>query len=290
MLVTSWGCSRCHSADGLPLYVTQGAEINQEISNGFQCSTCHGGGEFPARYAVESVTFTSGNTVARAEGDESGLCTTCHQGRESGLSVEKAVEGVAANTVLEGQRFINVHYFPAGATRYGADSGVGYEFPGKTYVGFFEHVDGFQGCTDCHDAHELEVKTDTCFTCHAGKDSVDDIRMSDVDYDGDGDVEEGMYGEVETLKEALYAAMQAYSANTAGVDGIVYDAHSYPYYFNDAGESYSTWTPSLLEAAYNYQYVTKDPGGFAHNGKYIVQLLIDSVQAVGGSTSSFTRP
>ena len=36
------------------------------------------------------------------------------------------------------------------------------------------------------------------------------------------------------MSETLYAAMQAYAANTAaGVDPIVYDAHAYPYFFND---------------------------------------------------------
>ena len=219
-------CSRCHSAEGLPLYLEQAVQINQEISNGFQCETCHGGEEWPARFPVSSVTFPSGAKVAVAEGDDAGLCMSCHQGRESGQSVAKAIDGLAANAVIENQRFINVHYFPAGASRFGSEVNVGYEFPGKTYVGYFEHAAGFQSCTDCHDAHELEVKTDTCFTCHAGLDDVKDIRMSTVDFDGDGDAAEGLYGELATLKDALYAAMQAYSASTAGVDGIVYDAGS----------------------------------------------------------------
>ena len=283
-------CSRCHSADGLPLYIEQGVEINQPISNGFQCETCHGGEEWPARFPVSSVTFPSGAKVAVAEGDDAGLCMSCHQGRESGESVASAVDGLAANSVSESLRFINVHYFPAGASRYGSEANVGYEFTGKSYVGYFEHVAGFQSCTDCHDAHELEVKTAACFTCHAGAEAVEDIRMSAVDYDGDGDVAEGLYGEVAALKEALYGAMQAYSASTAGVDSIVYDGHSYPYFFTDAGESFATWTPNLLKAAYNFQYAAKDPGGFAHNGEYIIQLLIDSIQAVGGSTAGFTRP
>ncbi len=283
-------CSRCHSADGLPLYLTQGVEINQPISNGFQCDTCHGGEEWPARYTVSSVTFPSGATVAVGEEDDSDLCMSCHQGRSSGADVAKASEGLSANQVSDGLRFINIHYFPAGASRFGTEVNGGYEFAGKSYKGYYEHVAGFQSCTDCHDAHELEVKTDACFACHAGAEDVSDIRMSAVDYDGDGDTAEGLAGELETLKETLYAAMQAYSASTAGVDGIVYDSHSYPYFFTDAGERFGTWTPSLQQAAFNYQYSNKDPGAFAHNGQYMIQLLIDSIQAVGGSTSSLTRP
>jgi hypothetical protein len=46
----------------------------------------------------------------------------------------------------------------------------------------------------------------------------------------------------------------------------------------------------LLAAAYNYQYSQKDPGAYAHNGKYMIQLVIDSIEAVGGDVSGFTRP
>jgi hypothetical protein len=226
---------------------------------------------------------------------------SCHQGRASTVDVDQAVAGLGANAVSEDLSFINIHYFASGATRYGTEVQGGYEFAGKSYAGYFEHVEGFQACTDCHDAHELEVKTDTCFTCHAGAEDVKDIRITEVDYDGDGDLEEGVYYEVAALRDALYAAMQDYAAN-AGAP-ILYDSHAYPYFFNDTngnGESdpgeaifpnsYKSWTPNLLKAAYNLQYAAKDPGGFAHNSKYVVQLLIDSIQAVGGSTGSFARP
>ncbi|MCP5116157.1 MAG: polyheme membrane-associated cytochrome C, partial [bacterium] len=53
---------------------------------------------------------------------------------------------------------------------------------------------------------------------------------------------------------------------------------------------YATWTPRLLQAAYNYQYATKDPGGYAHNGAYVLQLLYDSLADIGGDTSAMTRP
>jgi hypothetical protein len=84
--------------------------------------------------------------------------------------------------------------------------------------------------------------------------------------------------------------MQAYSEANADTATIVYNPARYPYFFDDAGERYSTWTPNLLAAAYNYQYSQKDPGAYAHNGKYTIQLLYDSTQAVGGDVSGFTRP
>ena len=97
------------------------------------------------------------------------------------------------------------------------------------------------------------------------------------------------------MSDALYAAMQAYALAKDGVDPIMYDGHSYPYFFIDpgdgtTGENYSTWTPLLLEAAYNYQYVQKDPGAFAHNGKYILQVLYDAIESLGGDVSAMTRP
>ena len=53
---------------------------------------------------------------------------------------------------------------------------------------------------------------------------------------------------------------------------------------------YLDWTPRLLRAAYNYQYAKKDPGAFAHNGKYLLQVLYDAVTDIGTDNSAMTRP
>jgi hypothetical protein len=292
------GCSRCHSAYGLPLYVEQGGvAIEQPTANGFLCSTCHDGENWPERYAVAEVTFPSGLKVA-AEDPDSNLCMTCHQGRSSAIAVDRAVAGKGNNEVFEG-RFINVHYFAAGATRYGSQAAGAAQFPGKTYAGLFEHVGPANECAECHDAHTQQVQLDKCANCHetvASKEDLATIRTEDTpDYDGDGDTTEGVAGEVEGLKALLYAAMQTYSTDVAGTT-IYYDAGRYPYFLADtdgdgAGDAnYSTWTPSLLRAAYNYQYASKDPGAFAHNAPYVVQILIDWIQAMGGSISGLVRP
>jgi hypothetical protein len=232
----------------------------------------------------------------------------CHQGRASGLSVDEAVadaeeelaEALAAyqeagDTEAEEPKladflgFVNVHYFAAGATRNGADVNGMYEFPGKEYAGYFEHVDGFAACTDCHDAHELEVKVDACAACH-GTSDLAMIRMRSDDFDGDGDTEEGLAGEVAGLSDLLYAAMQAYTAADEDLQDIVYNGSRYPYFFDTDGERFASWTPDLLAAAYNYQYVQKDPGAFAHNATYVIQTLIDSIEALGGDVTGLTRP
>ena len=279
-------CSRCHSAEGLPLFVEQGVTINQEVSNGFQCTTCHNGEEFPNRYAVTSVTFPSGVTISSEEPQDQFLCMTCHQGRESGVSIENAVAGLPDDEPAN-LRFLNVHYFAAGATRYGTEVNGMYEYPGMEYDGVFTHVSPFDECTECHDAHELEVQVNACVTCHDDVEDVKDINLNSRDYDGDGEVE-GIAYEVAGFKDALYAAMQDYSGTTT--ETIVYNAARYPYFFNEAGESYAGWTPALLKAAYNYQFVEKDPGAFAHNGHYVMQVLYDTIQDLGGDVSGMTRP
>lgn len=280
-------CSRCHSAGGLPLFLTEGVSIGQPASNGFLCSTCHNDLAAFTRHEAASVVFPSGAEVDSGNPDAN-LCMTCHQGRASTATVNAATAGFGDNEVVEGARFTNVHYFPAGATLFGTEVQGGFEYEGQTYVGRFAHVEAYDTCTECHGAHTLEVQVEECAVCHDSEEP-HEFRFDTTDFDGDGDAAEGLFGEVETLREAVLAAIQGYT-EANGLPGITYDEHAYPYFFDDTGASYGSWTPALLKAAYNYQYATKDPGGFAHNGRYVIQLLIDSIAGVGGDTSAMTRP
>ncbi len=292
-------CSKCHSAAGLPLFIEQGVSIEQPHSNGFNCATCHDNLQEYTRYVSESVTFPSGLSASLAldeedaAGLESNLCINCHQGRSSSTSVNAMVEGLPADEVTDAVRFQNIHYFAAGASLLGTEAQGAYEFEGKEYVGRNEHVDKYDSCIECHDSHALEVVVENCADCHDNvedKESLANIRESEVDYDGDGDVEEGIKGEIDTMTEALLLGMQDYAAANEGVDGIVYDSHAYPYFFNDAEERYATWTPRLALAAYNYQYAQKDPGAFAHNGAYMVQVLYDALEDIGADVTGMARP
>jgi hypothetical protein len=286
-------CSKCHSAAGLPLFLTEGGvSISQPQANGFQCATCHNDLSTWTRYEVASVTFPSGATIDSGN-QNTNLCMNCHQGRSSSNDVSRLTDGKPDDATDESLRFLNIHYFAAGATRYGTEVKGAYEYDGKTYLGYFEHVPTMANCTDCHSAHQLTVEVEKCGACHAGVATVADletIRIDPTDWDGDGDTTEGIAGEVETMAEKLYAAMQAYAEANADTAPIVYNPAAYPYFFNDAGDSYSTWTPSLLKAAYNYQYSQKDPGAFAHNGKYVLQFLYDGIQDLGGDVAGMTRP
>jgi len=324
-------CAKCHTAAGLPTFLHNGGTVvfsasgttltaglgAMASSNGFACSTCHDEANWPNRYAVTTVPFPSGKSltfsVKDADGklqpNDSNLCLECHQGRESTSSVNAALGSKDEATVDKAISFKNIHYFAAGATLFGSDAAGLYQYKGKEYVGPFTHGDGGLAgptqCVDCHATHELEVKTDTCENCHKNVQSIADlpnIRVSEVDYDGDGDVTEGIAGEFTLFQERLYAAIQAKAvANGAG---IVYNPNANPYWFLDKDGDGKTdknenggninyngnWSPELLKAAYNYQYSVKDPGAFAHNAKYVMQALYDSIEAIGGDTTGLTRP
>ncbi len=297
-------CSKCHSAAGLPQFIHEGVNTSQPPSNGLMCETCHSDVSDFSIYEVEQVAFPNGANLT-LEDPASNLCLNCHQGRESTASVNRAIGDSPDNEVAEGLGFRNVHYFAAGATLLGSEAQGAYEYAGQEYVGRNEHVNGFDTCTECHSVHQLEVEVEDCADCHEGVESKEDLvnirfEENDVDYDGDGDVTEGIAGEIATIADALMVAIQANATENAATDSIVYSPASYPYFFIDANgdgvfdegdtERYATWTPNLLRAAYNYQYAQKDPGAFAHNATYVLQVLIDSLADMGGDVGGMTRP
>lgn len=301
------GCAKCHSNDGFLDFIDNGVVDAAANPGVLSCDVCHTNSSSGATRDLGSVTFPSG-TVIGGLGTES-ICMQCHQGRSSKPAVDSYLAGrgaVGADTVYPALSFRNIHYFAAAATLYGTHALGGYQYSGLTYDGKFGHVDGYGSCADCHDPHSLQIKTDECSHCHstAGSHgastaalSLHDIRYkgSYVDYDGDGDVTEGIYYEIVTFQEFLYNAMWSYSKDVTG-SAIVYESHTYPYFFYDTNENgiadpeeanygnqFRKWTPRLMKAAYNYQVSLKDPGGFAHGGKYIIQLLYDSLMDVNGA-------
>jgi hypothetical protein len=290
-------CARCHSTEGYVSFMgADGSEfgvVEQVPERGsiITCTACHN----EATMAIRSVTFPSGAIIPDL-GNEA-TCMRCHQGRSSHVQVQSAIEAAGAtddvDEVLADLTFINIHYYAAAATQYGSLVMGGYQYEGLSYDPFFHHVEGFNQCQQCHDPHSLEVRVESCVACHpnaATEEGLRNIRMegSLVDYDGDGDVTEGLYYEVQGLQEMLFAGIQQYAAEVSETP-IGY-ANRHPYFFIDTDGSgeitddeavpanrYNAWTPRLLQAAYNYQVSKKDPGAFAHGGKYIIQILYDSI-------------
>ena len=289
-------CARCHSTPGFRDFLgadgsTPGkVDHTAPVGTVITCVACHN----DKTLALTSVTFPSGKKAMNQ--GSAAICMSCHQGVESVVSVDKALGGLAGDTVEPKLEFINVHYGAAGAMLFGAQARAGYEYPGKTYVGRFAHKEPYVTCTSCHELHTVAVKVDDCAACHrevTDKASLRKIRISKADRDGNGDVNEGVAQEVEHLRDKLLAAILDY-AKTVNGKPIVYELEAYPYFFYDkngngevdSGEAifpnrYKAWTPRLMKAAYNYQFITKDPGAYAHNGAYAIELLQDSLNDLG---------
>ncbi|MDX1438017.1 MAG: hypothetical protein R3335_14485 [Anaerolineales bacterium] len=282
-------CAKCHSTHGYRDFLgVDGATPGQvdmpaPVGSTIECEACHNEAAGPK----DSAVMPSGVELIGLR--PSANCMECHQGRAWGGSVTEAAGSGDSDKVDSELSLPNIHNNPAGPTQYGAEALGGYEYSGKSYRGRYDHVVEFDSCTACHDAHSLKVKVETCSACHLGvRTNLDlaKIRTGNVDYDGDGDIAEGIAGEIETMQARLLLAMQVYAAQTEGAAPLEYEGG----FVDDQGESYSTWTPRLLRSAYNYRYSTIDPGGYAHHGEYLIQLLFDSLEGIGGVTAGLTRP
>lgn len=322
--VVSTACARCHSGEGYQDFLgADGSEVGSveiapAVGSVVDCNACHNA----ATETLDTVTFPSGVTLTDL-GPEA-RCMNCHQGRASSSSVTMSIltaaapEGTAEeditadnpdivvedDTVYPSLGFTNIHYYAAGATLYAGEVMGGYQYEGQVYDWRFRHAPGYQACVDCHNSHTLEVKLDECSECHTEVESIEDLRDIRMvaslhqDYDGDGDTTEGIAMELEGLREQLLETIQALATQQEAP--ICYAESSYPYFLNDAdgdgtcsedelaadSARYVSWTPRLLRAAYNFQLATKDPGAFAHNAKYVIQLLHDSIMDVNGALTT----
>jgi hypothetical protein len=290
-------CAFCHSGTGFLDYVgadsSPAGVVDQRTPTGtlVECTTCH----HPTASALTDVTFPSGIEMSGL--GKSAICMICHQGRESTDSVDASISGADDDLVTTDLRFLNVHYRAAAATLMGGEARGGYQYEGKIYAQRFNHPAPLDSCIGCHDPHTTQAETTNCIACHQGIDQPTAIRTTAGDIDGDGDAGEGIADEITTLHERLASAIRLYAAERAG-GPIAYSPGAYPYFFADldadgsAGPEeavypnrYQSWTPRLLRAAYNFQFVAKDPGQWAHNPHYAIQLLVDSLADLSESVA-----
>lgn len=285
-------CAICHSGEGFrSFHGLDGSEPGVptepvDVGGVVDCGTCHNAG----LSEITEIRFPSG-LMHPVEGVEA-ACLTCHQGRSAGVTVENAVAGLALDEPSADLRFINPHYATAGATWLGGYGGAGYHYDGRDYAGRFFHAKPVATCVSCHEPHTLEVAFEPCLTCHQA-DTPQSIRIARQSYDGSGDTSVGIKSDIDGNAAQLMSLIADYAADVTGTP-IVYDANRYPYFFTDGNgdgmadtvdgrpAAYGAWTPRLLRAAYNWKLVTADPGNYAHNPKYALQLLYDSIEDLAG--------
>ena len=131
--------------------------------------------------------------------------------------------------------------------------------------------------------------------------SVDDlpyIRMNGslADYDGDGDTLEGIGEEIQGLQELALEAMQAYATEVSGTAHrlqrrtAIRTSSSIP---TATAKWMTTKRPPTTASRRSrrrcwkppttIRFPIKDPGAFAHNPKYIIELLYNSIDSLNAS-------
>ncbi|MGB5348277.1 MAG: chitobiase/beta-hexosaminidase C-terminal domain-containing protein, partial [Polyangiales bacterium] len=151
-------CSRCHApqAEDAPMdlsflaYASTGAEVAAPVALGIDCVNCHQ--TFPTIYSnlakfglpdgqLEPTTFPSDAELSTFS--SSNTCLICHQGRDSGVSVQ---EDIDADDGVGPYGLPSIHYYAAAATFFGAEGNGGYHYPGEEYKPrnvFGSHPDEF---------------------------------------------------------------------------------------------------------------------------------------------------
>jgi hypothetical protein len=244
--------------------------------------------------------FLDNTPVPAATGNET-ICVFCHQGRESGFTL--FIRRLAPGRTVTGS-FLNEHYLGTGGMLWGRNA---FEYGGKQYGQNAAHQQA--NCNSCHMtqsgrndlgghswkifAADGAVNNVSCnaSSCHNGrvpatKAGLDAFRDTvfdpSNDYDGDGNITEGIPEEVRDLCLQLRDLLQS--------NGVFYNDLAYPYFFQaNLTSAFTAWTPAKLKAAFNLQYVIKglpsaaatqvgqpNPSAATHNHRYIIQLLRDS--------------
>ncbi len=302
----STSCQRCHTSTGASNYLTD-PETYDPANNDFShfatgeqdgkqdeliyCWACHSDVSTGALIDPGEIPFANGSVQSFDDG--SNVCMACHQGRESGLSVE---ENIAAGDF----GFINRHYLAAAAILFGKETDAGFEYRDKSayegQVTFSGHAGGdvLSTCVQCHargqEDHSFKPELGDCDGCHSGIASFDELGLPfgrpNVDYDGNG-AGESFQAEIDGMNARVFPALQTYASSQG--KPIIYSPGSYPYFFNDTngngvvdpGEDifpnrYQDFDATSLPAAYNY-HSAQDPCGDIHNYKYVIQTLYDTL-------------
>ena len=260
-------CVPCHTGEG---YVDNLAGksptahfIPPTEKNFLNCATCHDSAAPAAKQHVrqiDNVVFPSGLSVAT--GGNSKVCFTCHAGRKSKASVDAAVPSGGVYNFGD----VDPHFLPAAAILYGpqARGRVRIRREGRISstrpmpsppapAATWRRVPRGTGTSGGHSlamTAGASLNTTECIQCHGPVTSFDVL----------GNDREGTLNVLLDLLETTLAAKGVVKA----------DPFVYPYFTNIT-------TQAELRAAYNYKFVSGDPGAHVHNWWYAAQLLYDSL-------------
>jgi hypothetical protein len=316
-------CAKCHSTKGYMDYLGADGSLAGKVdaavpateAQGITCVACHNSTAVTHTSVVFPGKDAEGNPIVIENLGPSARCMECHQGREAKASVDKqiadfgvtdldAVVAPIKNASGRTSTLLPQHsLWPAAAP--GHRCRGGYEKEGKLLT----LASATRKATIAASAATTRTRCGQGDRMRALCRRRDHRRRpeegahvsSAMDYDGDGNTTEGVYEEIVGLQDLLYAQIQTYAKGKAGT-AIAYSPAAYPYWFADtngdaqtgedeavAANGYKAWTARLLKAAYNYQLTVKDPGKFAHGGKYAIELLFDSIADLGGDVSTLAR-
>jgi hypothetical protein len=272
-------CERCHTSEGFIALVSD-VSITGEHFNNINCFTCHAphtNGSLALR-VQNAVTLENNATFDR---DGANTCATCHHGREN------------VNELITADVTLAERWGPHHSTQ--SDLLIGenaYRFEGFQYVNSVGHPNSAtEGCLDCHmkgadgykqtlGGHSFAMESDEGLNtggcnqpqCHDGAVTMFDFTLSEVDYDGDGDVE-GIQSEVEGLLDDLQNLLE-----TAGLMAYNADNEFLPI------EDFETNADSA-GAVFNYLYVYNDGSRGIHNPKFAIGLLQSSIDYLSNGSA-----
>jgi hypothetical protein len=290
--VTALQCDTCHAFDGVDM-----KGIRSDIAKVYFPPQKDPAATLPPALVIyDAVNLPSSFA----------LCASCHSGRENGQSITNR-GGTDGTFALS---FTNPHYLGAAGMMLGDNAKVMYQYAGKTYTknpafwaaGTKGDAPGPHGsphgaqCTGCHDPknskHTFEVDFTYCNGCHTGQYALAPIE------------EEYAAGNAELLTAIRAYATANLPAIQTAVGGafaaggatpmtnVCYNPNANPYWFVETASgctttSFGKFDPKLLKAAFNYQWTQKEPGAWAHNEFYVMQVVFDSIVDLGG-TPTFT--
>ncbi len=308
---------------------TTGTDTAQALdatpAEGFNCTMCHNPVTFLGGGSLNTIKFpqAAGDGITVTVDTTQAICGQCHTGvrdTRNIATVGKQLVGVVdvdAQLITANNKSVRPHYLSAAATFLGGDAALAAQYAGKVYTARNEHG-GLVACTTCHDAHTGQIVPDKdiaakCGVCHfneagAAVSSFLDLEETrqfgfENDIDGDG-VQESLKAEIVGLQEKLLAALQMYGTNVGGANMCMRldtsGLANQPYVLVDAlvacgttpnNVAYNKFTARSLRASFNYMWVNNDPGQWAHNPRYAIEILFDSIADLNaGIAADVTAP